>query len=99
MKDFVHQRKNAVLKLVPPNVPLQIIMERLNLDFRQIKKLYDFRIKAFKIEEKFTKMAKRIVVHDLNTVSALLRQLKVNNTYYDIIFLFIGLGLLIKLIR
>jgi hypothetical protein len=53
-------------------------MERLNLDFRQIKKLYDFRIKAFKVEEKFTKLAKKIVVHDLNTVSRLLRQLKVS---------------------
>ena len=78
LKDFANQRKNAVLKQVPPTISLKTIMERLNLDFRQIKKLYDFKIKAIKTDEKYLKLAKSIIVHELNTLSSVVRALKVS---------------------
>lgn len=34
LKDFVFNRKNLVLKLVPPSISLRALTERLNLDFQ-----------------------------------------------------------------
>lgn len=46
LKDFITKRKYAVLKQVPTSIPLKTTMEKLNLEFKEIKKLYDFKIKA-----------------------------------------------------
>lgn len=78
LKDFIKQRKNVVLKQVPPTISLKTIMERLKLDFRQIKKLYDFKLKAIKTDEKYMKLAKSIIIHELNSLSAQLRALDVS---------------------
>ena len=53
-------------------------MERLKLDFRQIKKLYDFKIRTIKTEEKYMKLAKNIIVHELISLSYAVRSLGVN---------------------
>ncbi len=34
VKDFISQRKNHVLKMVPTHISLQTLTERLNLDFK-----------------------------------------------------------------
>jgi len=53
-------------------------MDRLSLDFSEIKKLYDFKIKAIHNDEKYLKLAKSILVYELNDISALLRYLNVS---------------------
>jgi hypothetical protein len=47
-----------VLKLVPPSISLQVLTDRLNLDFKQIKDLYDHNIKTVRNNEKYLKLAK-----------------------------------------
>lgn len=47
-----------MLKLVPPSISLQSLTERLNLDFKQIKDLYDYKVKAVRNNEKYLKLAK-----------------------------------------
>lgn len=34
LKDFVFERKNLVLRIVPPSISLKALTERLNLDFQ-----------------------------------------------------------------
>ena len=53
-------RKNSLLLAIPTTISLKILTERLKLTFSQIKKLYDFKIKAIKNEEKYLKLAKII---------------------------------------
>ena len=44
--------------MVPTSISLQSLTERLNLDFKQIKDLYDFKVKAVRNNEKYLKLAK-----------------------------------------
>lgn len=73
LKDFIIRRKNAVLKKMPSNISLTVIIEKLNLEFKEIKQLYDYKIKAIKNDEKYLKLAKSILIYELNEISAHLR--------------------------
>lgn len=54
-----------VLKLVPTSISLQTLTDRLNLDFKQIKELYDFKVKAERNNEKYLKLAKALQQREL----------------------------------
>lgn len=62
---------------MPTTISLSIVMNRLNLDFSEIKKLYDFKIKAIKNDEKYLKLAKSILIYELNNLSDYLRLVNV----------------------
>ena len=42
---------------MPTSISLQTLTQRLNLDFKQIKELYDFKVKAVRNNEKYLKIA------------------------------------------
>lgn len=65
LKDFVNRRKNSILKEVPNTISLRSITERLKLDFGHIKRLYDYKIKTIKNDEKYIKLAKSIIINEL----------------------------------
>ena len=58
---------------MPHSISLHIIMERLSLDFGEIKKLYDYKVEAIRNDEKYLKLARGILVHELNDVSIQVR--------------------------
>ena len=58
---------------MPNNVSLKVIIDKLNLEFKEIKQLYDYKIKAIKNDEKYLKLAKSILIYELNEISAHLR--------------------------
>ena len=70
LKEFVFQRKNMVLRLVPTSISLQTLTHRLNLDFKQIKELYDFKVKAVRNNEKYLKLALAMHTKELIQISA-----------------------------
>ena len=74
LKDFITKRKYTILKLMPPSISLHTIMDRLSLDFTEIKKLYDYKVKAIRNDEKYLKLAKGILIHELNDVSIKVRE-------------------------
>ena len=45
------------MKKIPADISLQILTEKLGLDFSQIKHLYDFRVKIFRSNKKYLKLA------------------------------------------
>ena len=62
---------------MPTSISLKTITERLNLEFKEIKALYDFKVKAIKNDEKYIKLAKNILIHELNDLSHKLSELRV----------------------
>ena len=50
---------------MPASISLHTIMDRLSLDFTEIKKLYDYKIKAIHNDEKYLKLAKNLVTHEI----------------------------------
>ena len=60
---------------MPHNISLKVIIDKLNLEFKEIKQLYDYKIKAIKNDEKYLKLAKSILIYELNDLSAHLRQI------------------------
>lgn len=50
-----------------------MIVERLNLEFKEIKALYDYKIKAIHNDEKYLRLAKSILIYELNELSSYLR--------------------------
>jgi hypothetical protein len=65
LKDFIVRRKKTILKAVPFSVSLKTLTERLKLTFTEIRRLYDFKIKAIKNDEKYLKLAKTIQIHEV----------------------------------
>lgn len=57
-----------LLKLVPDDVSLHAMTERLNLDFKQIKDVYDFKVKKVRNNEKYMKLAGSIQEKELNYI-------------------------------
>ena len=68
-KDLITQRKDLVLKLVPTSISLQVLTDKLNLDFKQIKELYDYKVKAVRNNEKYLKLAKVLQEKELLNLS------------------------------
>lgn len=60
---------------MPHNISLKAIIDKLNLEFKEIKSLYDYKIKGIKNDEKYLKLAKSILIFELNDVSAKLREM------------------------
>jgi hypothetical protein len=54
--------------MVPTSISLQSLTERLNLDFIQIKELYDYKVKAVRNNEKYLKLAKNLQEKELTTI-------------------------------
>lgn len=83
LKDFMMRRKTAVLKKMPHNISLKVIIDRLNLEFKEIKQLYDHKIKGIKNDEKYQKLAKSILIYELNDISQRLREMNDKGWTFD----------------
>lgn len=81
IKDFLNSRKLHVLKMVPASVSLQSLTERLKLDFKQIKQLYDIKVKTVKNSEKFLKLSNIILEKELLDTSDFVFQIMVCHLY------------------
>jgi hypothetical protein len=66
--DFLEQRKYAVLARLPQNISLQQLCEELNLDFREIKEIYDSKVSDYRENHKYLKLAKRVQLTECNAV-------------------------------
>lgn len=87
LKEFVFQRKNMVLRLVPTTISLQTLTQRLNLDFKQIKELYDFKVKAVRNNEKYLKLALAMHSKELIQISEDTHQELVSDKVVELIML------------
>ena len=54
------------MKEIPASLSLQTLTQRLRLEISEIKKLYDFKIRTIKNDEKYLKLAKSILFNELN---------------------------------
>jgi hypothetical protein len=66
LKDFVYRRKTSILKEIPASLSFKVLVDRLNLELNEIKKLYDFKMRTIKNDEKYLKLAKSILINELN---------------------------------
>lgn len=65
VRSFILKRKDIVLKTLPLELSFRNLIERLNMDFRQIKSLYDYRLGLIKNDQKFFELASSIVSNEL----------------------------------
>jgi hypothetical protein len=57
------RRENAILMVqVPLSISPETLMEKLNLNLDAIRKIFEFKIKATKVEKKFIKIANHLIV-------------------------------------
>lgn len=68
LKDFVHRRISYILKKPTLEVSMQIIMDRLELKFQQVHKLYFHRIAKMKEEMRLEVYSERVLQHDVNAL-------------------------------
>ena len=65
VNEFIDMRRNEVLIMVPSTISLQALTERLRLNFKQIKQLYDSKVKTFKNNLKYLKLAEGLQEKEL----------------------------------
>lgn len=68
LKDFVNRRINYILKKPTLEISLKTIMDRLELKFLQVQRLYNHKIALMNEEMKFEIYAEKILQHDVNTL-------------------------------
>jgi len=73
----VIRKKNEIQENLPPHISMEKLMDRLNLDFTQIKKLYDLRSTSIATEEKYLLFANKIIANEIMGFSEELRAILV----------------------
>lgn len=68
LKDFINRRINYILKKPTLEISLKIIMDRLELKFLQVQRLYNHKIALMNEEMKFEIYSERVLHHDVNTL-------------------------------
>ena len=77
LRDFIYRRKSSILKEIPSTLSFKVLVERLRLEMSEIKKLYDFKMRTIKNDEKYLKIAKSILIYELNHIQNDVISLKV----------------------
>ena len=57
------------MRQVPMSIQPQTLMEKLNLDLRSIRSIFDFKVKVIKNEKKFMKIANKLIINEILLVS------------------------------
>jgi hypothetical protein len=81
LKDFVNRRINYILKRPTLEISLKTIMERLELKFLQVQRLYNHKIALMNEEMRFEVYAERVLQHDVNALFFENKTLKVSGVF------------------
>ena len=73
------KRRHVIMRLMPVEIPLLKIIEKLELDNSEIKKIYDYKMKAIHNDEKYLKLTRSILMDELNDLSEAVRLFAVRN--------------------
>ena len=66
LEDFINKRKNAILmKHVPISISPEDLLNKLELDLRSIRSIFDYRVKAIKSENKLIKKASHLIKSEI----------------------------------
>lgn len=81
LKDFVNRRINYILRKPTLEISLKTIMDRLELKFLQVQKLYNHKIAKMNEEMRLEVYSERVLSHDVNQLFFENRMLIVSKTY------------------
>jgi hypothetical protein len=56
------------MKNLPQNISLQQLCEELNLDYKEINKIYEHKMIDYRENQKYLKLAKKVQVAECNKV-------------------------------
>lgn len=87
LKDFVNRRINYILKKPTLEISLKTIMDRLELKFLQVQRLYNHKIALMNEEMKFEVYSERVLHHDVNTLFSKNGELRVSSfSFYEFFY-------------